>query len=144
MLENILTSLNLKFACGESKKPKVGKKTINPKTTAKKTSFFNLSKSFLNINAKEIIKIGETTLAVLNVYIESAKLRAENNKYHFLSCTAQINAQTPKTIKNVATFASNAERDSKICHGEIAKNTVKSAFYETISSSGKPEIIVFA
>ena len=65
--ENILTSLNLNPACGEIKKPIIGKTIKAPKIRAEIVSFFLISSSFLNANVNISTKRGETILAVLNV-----------------------------------------------------------------------------
>src|SRR3990167_1573072 len=84
-----------------------------------------------DVYPKNNTKIGATILAVLKVYMESTKKIAEHTICHFLFCTPAKNNQTPATKKNVATFASNAARDSMICQGEIAKKSAEDKAYSS-------------
>ena len=90
--------------------------------------FWNIC--FLNTIKRITTKIGDTILAVLNVYMERTKDITDKNNQPILLLERK-NVNTPKIIKKDATFASNAARESIICQGEIAKIAlVKSAIVE--------------
>ncbi len=96
--------------------------------------YFKAEKTFaaaLKMDPKNKTKRGVTILAVLKVYIDSVKETIEAIMYHFFSCIPDKNNQMPPTIKNVATFASNAALDNIICQGEIARNNAESKAYNS-------------
>jgi hypothetical protein len=107
----------------------VGRNTKKPITAAIKTSLLIFKSDFLKQKKSKITKSGETTLAVLKVYIEKAKETAEIIKYHFLFSAAARKPQTPRIIKNEETFASKAARERRICQGEIARKRAEKRAY---------------
>src|SRR5438105_4677441 len=99
----------------------IGRRSKNPTSPAIAVFFLSFNSCFLKPIAKITTSKGATILAVLNVYIERANDTAESDKYQRLFSTPPRNSHTPVTRKNVATFASNAARESIICQGETAR-----------------------
>ena len=87
-----------------------------------------VSFKFFNKTFRRIINIigtnsGRNTRDVLKVYIAKVRHSKESIKnfgFNF-SRVEDRNNVTPSTIKKVATFASKAARDKRICQGEIAR-----------------------
>src|SRR5260221_7640419 len=119
--ENILTSLNLKEACGVNKNRRVGNKNTMPIIIASKVCLLCCHIFLKKMRERKITNNGLTIRAVLKTYMDKTKDAADRVSIHGRFCIANKNSHTPQTIKNVATFASNAARESIVCHGEIAK-----------------------
>src|SRR6185312_15982222 len=92
-----------------------------PRIVATTVCFLCFQSVFMYTKLKTITRSGLTTRGELKVYIVTTNEAAESVRYHILSCTALRNSQTPRATKKVATFCSNAARESIICQGDMAR-----------------------
>src|SRR5260221_5888817 len=119
MSENILTSLNLKEACGVNKNRRVGNKNTIPIIIASKVCLLCCHIFLKKMRERKITNNGLTIRAVLKTYIDKTKEVADRASIHGRICIANKNSHTPQTVNNVQTFDSNAVCENIVCHGEI-------------------------
>ena len=132
MSEKIFTSWNLNCACGVKINKRRGNETAPAKIILASVFFQLLSNCLHLIRNRKKTKIGRKTRDVLKVFMAATKERRDKTKNFMclLSLVEYKKRKTPSAIKKVATFASKAALESKICHGDIAsKNDEPSAIY---------------